>query len=393
MGGMRRNHVAAFLQRAHIITSARQSPTSTVVAHAETDSVSTLTPTLPTRDPISREPRALDAVYRALQILETSTRQLSVDVWRDGKPLDMFEQPAFIRRPSLALTSFGAFTAETVSSLAQRGNAYWLIKKDTKGKIISLDVLDPRGVGVTFDATATHRIYTLDGKTIKPSRIMHLRLTHVPGEAYGLSPLESCHGQIRGALQTQEYGSTWTDTAGAPSGILTTDQVLSREQANEYKKQANETMQYGKGIAVLGSGLSYSKLLFTPAELQFLESQRDAVTKIARMFGIPAKMLLATVEGGSDTYSNAETENQQFARLTLMTYIAEIEDALTALVPRGQTVRYNLDGLLRSDTKTRYEAHQIGINAGFLTINEVRAIEGLQPINQPGTTHEGEPQE
>ncbi|MDD7465989.1 MAG: phage portal protein [Actinomycetaceae bacterium] len=375
------NQLLAFLERAHLVNAVRED--SNVVTYADAGSVPALTPHLPARDHVPGDARALDAVYRALQILETSTRQLTIDVWRDGKPLDLFEQPSFLRRPSLALTSFGAFTAETVSSLAQRGNAYWLIFRDTKGKIVSVDVLDPRRVGVAFDTTRTQRLYTLDGKNVKPSHIMHLRLTHVPGEPYGLSPLEACRSEIQGALQTQEYGSTWTDTAGAPSGILSTDQVLSDDQAKRYKKQANEQMQYKNGITVLGSGLTYQKLLFTPAELQFLESQRDAVTKVARMFGIPAKMLLATVEGGSDTYSNAETENQQFARLTLMTYISEIEDALTALVPRGQSVRYNLDGLLRSDTKTRYEAHQIGINAGFLTINEVRAIEGLQPLAQP----------
>lgn len=36
-----------------------------------------------------------------------------------------------------------------------------------------------------------------------------------------------------------------------------------------------------------------------------------------------------------------------------------------------------MDALLRSDTQTRYQAHKLGIDAGFLTVDEVRAIEGL----------------
>lgn len=351
-------------------------------ASTEPQNVEPLEPHIPSRAVTRRDPRALDAVYRALQILESSIRQLSIDLWRGNEPIPAAKLPLWLRRPSLSLSSFGAFTAETVSSLAQRGNAYWLIKRDPAGDIICLDVLDPTRVIVNFDRARRGRIYDYDGKRLKPEEITHLRLTHTPGELLGLSPLQTCAHTIKGALDTQTYAAQWTKTAGVPSGILTTDQPLSKEQAEEYKKQANKALQYENGIAVLGSGLSYRKLLFTPAEIQYLESQRDAVTKIARMFGIPAKMLLAAVDGSSDTYSNVEKENQQFARLTLMAYIGEIEDALTALTPRGQQVRFNLDGLLRSDTKTRYEAHQIGINAGFLTIDEVRAIEGLQPIQK-----------
>ncbi|XCB30290.1 phage portal protein [Arcanobacterium hippocoleae] len=347
-----------------------------------TSTSSEFVPKIPSRQDASRDYRALDAVYRSLQILETSTRQLSIDVWRSGVQLTESDIPLWLRRPSFLCNSFGQFTAETVSSLAQRGNAYWKIIRNPSGEIVTLDVLNPLRVGVMMNQNG-YREYALDGRKLKASEIMHLRLTHVPGEPLGLSPLEACSGILSGALETQDYASQWTRKSGTPTGILTTDQTLSKAQAKEYKEQANRDLQYQNGIAVMGSGLTYKKLLFTPAELQYLDSQKDAVTKIARMFGIPAKMLLAAVDGSSDTYSNVESENQQFARQTLMTYLSEIEDALTALAPRGQRVRFNLDGLLRADTKTRYEAHQIAINSGFLTVDEVRKIEGLQPMPEP----------
>ncbi|MBR1895497.1 MAG: phage portal protein, partial [Pyramidobacter sp.] len=43
------------------------------------------------------------------------------------------------------------------------------------------------------------------------------------------------------------------------------------------------------------------------------------------------------------------------------------------------TVKFNLEGLLRGDIKSRYEAYQIGINNGFLSPNEARAKEDLNP--------------
>lgn len=371
-----------FLERTHLVNAVREENNTL----SQDSASASLMPILPTRHALTHEARALDAVYRAIHILETSCRQLTVDVWRNNDLLASEQAPRWIARPSMNLTSFGAFTAETVSSLAQRGNAYWLITRSTSYDITSVDVLNPQRVGVTLDNAGIKRIYTLDGKHIRANRLMHLRLTHTPGEALGLSPLQACARTIAGALETAEYAANWTSTAGAPAGILTTDQVLSREQAQEYKAQANQQLQYKNGVSVLGQGLTYHRLLLTPAELQFLDAKRTSVTEIARMFGIPAKMLLAAVDGGSDTYSNAETENRQFVRQTLMAYIAEIEDALSALLPRGQQARYNLDGLLRADTKTRYETHAIGLAAGFLTTDEVRAIEGLQPISEKEDT-------
>ena len=67
-------------------------------------------------------------------------------------------------------------------------------------------------------------------------------------------------------------------------------------------------------------------------------------------------------------------------RFTLTKYLRKIEEALTTFTPRGQTVRFQISALLRSDTLTRYKAHQIALNAGFMTLNEVRAIESLPPL-------------
>lgn len=80
------------------------------------------------------------------------------------------------------------------------------------------------------------------------------------------------------------------------------------------------------------------------------------------------------------TYSNIEQDWIGFVRFTLTKYLRKIEEALTTFTPRGQTVRFQISALLRSDTLTRYQAHQIALSAGFMTLNEVRAIESLPPL-------------
>ena len=80
------------------------------------------------------------------------------------------------------------------------------------------------------------------------------------------------------------------------------------------------------------------------------------------------------------TYSNVEQDWIAFVRFTLMGYLRPIENALTDLTVRGQSVRFNFEALLRTDTKTRYEAHEIALRAKFKTVDEVRAIEGDAPL-------------
>ena len=62
--------------------------------------------------------------------------------------------------------------------------------------------------------------------------------------------------------------------------------------------------------------------------------------------------------------------------------------ALTALAPNGQTIRFNFEAFLRPDTLTRYQAHEIALRNGFLTPNEVRKIEGLNPLEEDQTNAE-----
>ena len=114
-------------------------------------------------------------------------------------------------------------------------------------------------------------------------------------------------------------------------------------------------------------------------ESQLIEQRTFGIIEAANMLGIPSSYLGAT--NSSRTYANVEQENLQFVRWTLQPLISRIEQSLSDYIPRGQIARFNIDGLLRSDTLTRYQAHQIALQNGFMTIDEVRAHEYRDPLN------------
>lgn len=318
----------------------------------------------------------LDSVFRAFQFLQTSVQQLTLDVWRQGALLE--PKPSLIRKPNIDM-SLSAFLAETVTSLTGRGNAYWLKRRGPAGDVINLQVLPALEVHPYQDDRTGRLHFSYRGRDYTRDEIQHLKLLHITGQAEGLGPVQAFQQGLGGALQQARYAQTWFTDSGVPNGVLKTEQPITAAQADEAKKRWMDQRSKDNGPAVLGQGLDYQFLQLKPDEVQWLESQKFSVTQISRLFGIPATYMLAVIEGTSQTYQNQEQADIAFVRFTLMAYLREIEEAITGLLPHGQTARFNIDALLRTDTKTRYEAHEIGIRAGFLLPEEVRDIEGLTP--------------
>jgi hypothetical protein len=107
-----------------------------------------------------------------------------------------------------------------------------------------------------------------------------------------------------------------------------------------------------------------------------------AVEDVARAFNVPPHLLGLS---GTNSYASVEQNNLAWVTHGLRPIIAKIENALSpllALSPNGQNafLRFNIDGLLRADINSRMTAYSIGLQSGFLTINDVRRLEDLQSI-------------
>ena len=333
-----------------------------------------------------RAAMALDSVYRAVSVIQTAGKQLGLDAWRGADQLEGKDLPVVVAAPGPDL-SVSALVAETIASLALRGNAYWLVGRTPDGRANALRVLDPLECVPVVDRASGARRTQWRGRTWEPDAIRHLRLVYLPGEAEGLGPIQACARALGGAAAMSEYASAWTTGAGVPTGVLSTDQPITAAQASEAKARWNESNSQGGGVAVIGNGLHYAPLHLKPSEIQFLESRAFDVLAVGRMFGVPAHMLLASLTGSSMTYQNINDASTDFIRWTLMAYLREIEDALTAVVPRGTTVRFNLDAILRATPAQRMATHATAIQAGVYTPAYARKIEGITDPAAEGATN------
>jgi HK97 family phage portal protein len=130
---------------------------------------------------------------------------------------------------------------------------------------------------------------------------------------------------------------------------------------------------------VMNSSTEFQVLSNNAQESQLLESQVNDLTTASNMLGLPAYYLGSP--NASRTYSNVEQENLQLVRWSIQPIAQRIEEALSDLLVRGQQAKFNYDSLLRTDTLSRYQAHAIAIGSGFLTIDEVRAMEQREALD------------
>jgi HK97 family phage portal protein len=330
------------------------------------------------------EALGLSAVFRSVQVISTGVTQLRFDAYRGDSLLN--PAPTWIRQPDLNSTR-RAFIEETTVSLATKGNAYWLVTRDMQNRVQNITLLDPFYVTAEWDAFGVVTGYNYrDGKTYLPTEIQHLKFLRVPGSVYGLGPIQAAQRDLRGALDTRNVAASWFTDSGTPGGLLTTTQALNADQADAYKERWIANMAEDSRLAVLGQGLEYKPLLLSPADAQWIESRGFSTTEMARLFGIPAGLLLAPVggDGSSETYSNISQGWTELARFTLAQYAGEIADAFSSLLPRGTESRVNYEALLEADTSTRYASYAIALNpeSGWMTKAEVRALEGLTALDE-----------
>lgn len=342
-------------------------------------------PTIPTRQAAIVTPDSalsLTAVYRAVQIIATPISKMTINTYRYATGIELkVDNPVLVNNPSIDQNRRD-FLFQTVASLALEGNAYWLKNYGSNGQVNNLTILPASAVMPSYpkfkDGTTDYSriVYDYLGKQYTKREIEHLRIFSRAGELRGLSPIETCRKDISAAIDLRDYAGNWFTAAGVPTGVLKTTAMINKAEADEVTANWHNKQQ-NRQVAVLGNGFDYQQIALSPRDALFTEVQDQQVQAVSRLFGIPARLLLTSVPGASDTYTNLQDENQVFYRHTLMAYTDAITDALSNCLPRGNRVEFDFEHLFKADVAARYNYYKVAIESGILSAEEVRTKEGL----------------
>lgn len=332
----------------------------------------------PSREAAGVDPLTLSTVFRGVQILQTAVSSLPVYEVKGG-----VRHPAadpLILQPDTR-RSRRDFISDIVASLALDGNAFIRLVS-FGGRVESCEVLPPDLVTVTRlnnDPAAPKLRYSYNGVNYGPEQIVHMKFLNVPGKLRGLGPISAARQEIEAAAAAKDCKARYyRDSSNIKAYLHSTQQITQAEAAAA--KEAWEKEGAPGGVKVLGNGFEYVTPAMKAEDLQFLATQKFDTTQIARLLGIPASIMLASVEGSNLTYSNIEQSWIEFADYTLSAYAGEIEELFNRLLPRGRTAVFDWDSSRRTDMSERLAAYKTAIGAGIYTINEVREREGLAPL-------------
>lgn len=340
----------------------------------------TTPPVIPPRSTTQANPETaltLTAVARAVQILATPVSKMELETYRFAGGLEQkIENPIFVNRPSILDTRRELLYALVVD-LALYGNGYLLKQFDSNGRIVQVFQLPAFAVTVRYNDAGTDKLFDYNNKTYTSDQIEHLRLMPRAGYPKGVSILETCSPDVKAALDLRDYQSNWFSSSGVPTGVIKSSRDLTAADA-EAMTAAWHTKQATRQIAVLGNGFDFQHVQLSPRDALMTEVASQSVQQIARLFGVPARLLLTGVDGSSDTYTNLQDENQVFYRHTLMAYTDVIADAISNCLPRGTRVKFDYQSLFAADMESRFNMWSTAL-AGepFMTVDEVRERENL----------------
>lgn len=331
------------------------------------------------------------AVYACVRILAESVASLPLHVYRrldeGGKEraTDHYLYSILHDAPNPEMTSF-ELRELLMSHLALWGNAFAEIEYDNAGRVRALWPLRPDRMRVKRSNGELVYIYMLNGQEIPLSaeRVFHLRGLGSDG-VLGYSPIAMARQAIGLALATEEFGARFFGNGARPGIVLQHPGVLSekaRKNLRESWEERHGGLEKSHRIAILEEGMTIQEIGIPPEDAQFIQTRKFQITEIARIFRIPPHML-ADLERA--TFSNIEHQSIEFVVHTLRPWLVRWEQAIhqRLFLPSERDTNFAeflVDGLLRGDIKSRYDAYAVGRQWGWLSADDVREMENMNPL-------------
>lgn len=336
------------------------------------------------------------AVFACIRVLAESVASLPLAVYRrlDTRSKEKAPDHPLYRllhnQPNPEMTSF-EFRETLMGYLGGWGNAYADIEVDGRGRVAALWPLLPnkmeRITREKGELIYHYRVPDSVGGEVRKLRgefVFHTRGIGSNG-IVGYSPIQ-LHRQAIGLSQAAEqFGATLFKNNARPAVVLEHPGELSND-AETRLRTSWEAMHMGlenaHRVAILEEGMKLHQVGIPPEDAQFLQTRKFQVPEIARIYRIQPH-LIQDLEHA--TFANIEHQGIEFVVHTLRPWLVRWEQRIWSqlLLPREQNeffAEFNVDGLLRGDIQSRYNAYSTGRNGGWLSRNDIRERENMNPI-------------
>lgn len=336
----------------------------------------------------------LSSVFGCVNLLAGTVASLPFMTYRRGENGRKIEKGHPLHRllhesPNFEQTALD-FWEYMQASLELWGNAYARIIRQG-GRVVALRPANPALVMVKRKTTgALEYVWTEEGRRfeLEETQVLHIR-GFGGAPLGGMSTLHFARNAFGIARATDRAAGRTFQNGMRPTGAITFADWLTNEQHAIAKTRLTEEYlgaeNTGKPL-ILEGGTKWEQLTVNPEDAQMLESRRFSVEEICRFFGVPPHMIGHT-ENSTSWGTGLEQQTLGFVKFTLRRRLRRIEQAVMKqlLTPderaAGLYCEFSIEGLLRGDSASRASFYQSGLSNGWMTINEVRALENLAPVD------------
>ncbi|WP_064722252.1 phage portal protein [Paenarthrobacter nicotinovorans] len=336
-------------------------------SHLETITLANLYGLTPDTLPVNRtSAMQIASIAKGRNLIATSIARMPLKATRNGSLAT--NQPTLLTQLQTGTPNFITLSW-TVDSMLFYGRAFWLITdKSFDGRPLHVKYIPESQV-----ETKDGQLVKAFGKTVSPSDFIRIDANNEGFLAYGA-------GVIREA-QEIELAAREAGASPVPSIVLKQMEGnnLSQEEITALVAQWTAARRKRGGSVAYANKAIDVESLGQHAENLLIEGRNYAALQVARALGLPAWAVDATVAGASLNYSNQASRNRELID-ALTGFMTSIEQTLSLFLPAGTEVKFDTAELLKGDTKERYDAYAVGIAAGFLTKDEARARENLEPL-------------
>jgi HK97 family phage portal protein len=326
------------------------------------------------------------AVWAAVRAISEGVASLPLQVFRrghDGSRSKANDHPLYRILHDQPNPEMSALTfRETLMGHALVwGNGYAEIVRDKNtGRVQQLWPMDPSLVEPVRDEKG--ELYYKYGSVIfLTTEILHIKGLSFDG-VKGYSVIAQAKNSIGLGMAVEEFGSTFFGQGGKPAGVISVPGKLNSEAIQNMRKSWEDmhaTVKNAHRVAILQNGVTYQTIGTPPDDAQWIASRSFQLQEVARWFKIPASKIGA----GAGTYSSLEQDNLAFLQETLRPWLIRWEQEINFKLISSLDQLYaehNQDALLRGDTAGRSAFYASALSWGWLSRNDVRALENLPPF-------------
>ena len=320
-------------------------------------------------------------VYRCVKVRAQTLASVPLEI-------HLLDDQPFNEHPfATALRDITMLMYRTECDMAIFGRGYWLIRGNKMPRR-----LNPQTIDVVADDRGIQRFkHIINGQTIAaytPQQVVYFYDYNPDDDLGGIAPVSLALGGVRVTENIGSFAEYYFENNAMPAGILVSVNRLvesDRERVLAEWKNKFQGVDKSHGMALLdGGNITYQAVTPPLTDLAMTELSEKEQREIAAALGVPLTVALMT------DAANYATMKEQHVMLYTSTVLPEL-GLLVNIMNRQLLPRYGIENakivvnadeieVLQEDRTEITQRNQMGVGAGYLSINEARDREHLEPL-------------